>query len=288
MVADDFQGRLCPLIRGPVLHARQVSRRLHKREDEVRLIVVGHALQDLGDALQAHARVNVLGRERGEHPFRRPVGLHEDQVIKLDEPRVVARNVRPGHPALRVEIVVQFGAGAAGAGRPRRPEIVFRAAPLDTFGRDADDFRPQAGRLVVVLVYRHPDAVGRDAQPHGRKLPGHADGVLLEIVAERKVAQHLEEGVVPGRHTHVLDVVGANAFLGGRRPRVAAWGLAQEDGLELEHAGDGEQDSRVVWDERCRREAGVPLLLVETQESVPDFGTRERWGRAGRGYALCR
>ncbi len=40
-----------------------------------------------------------------------------------------------------------------------------------------------------------------------QQLPGESDGVLLEIVAEGKIAQHLEEGVVAARVADVVEIV---------------------------------------------------------------------------------
>jgi hypothetical protein len=52
----------------------------------------------------------------------------------------------------------------------------------------------------------------------GQELPGEADRLALEVVAEAEVAEHLEEGVMPGGVADVLQVVvlaaGAHAALG--------------------------------------------------------------------------
>jgi hypothetical protein len=83
------------------------------------------------------------------------------------------------------------------------------------------------------VVDAHAHVLARDAEvPRGRvagdELPGEADRVTLEIVAEREVAEHLEEGVVPGGVPHLLEVVvlaaGAHALLCGRRAPAAAGG----------------------------------------------------------------
>ena len=90
---------------------------------------------------------------------------------------------------------------------------------------------------------------------------------MLEVVAKAEVAQHLEERVVPRGDADVFDVVGADAALGGGGardgPAVGARGLAQEYGLELEHACDGQQHRRVLRDQGGGRELGVPLGFVK-------------------------
>jgi hypothetical protein len=94
---------------------------------------------------------------------------------------------------------------------------------------------------------------------------------FLEVVAEREVAQHLEEGVVPGGVADVLQVVvlaaGAHAFLRGDGPPVGARLGAGEHVLELHHAGVGEQQRRVVAGyQRARRHDLVAVLAEELEE----------------------
>ena len=59
-----------------------------------------------------------------------------------------------------------------------------------------------------------------EAEVLGQQLPGELDRAFLEVVAEREVAEHLEEGVVARGVADVVEVVvlaaGADAFLRGR------------------------------------------------------------------------
>ena len=109
-----------------------------------------------------------------------------------------------------------------------------------------------------------------------QQLPGVADGVALEVVAEAEVAQHLEEGVVARGVADVVQVVvlatGAYALLAGRGARIGALVEAQEHILELVHPGVGEQQRRVVArDHRRRGHDGVALGLEVLQEGGADF-----------------
>ena len=90
-----------------------------------------------------------------------------------------------------------------------------------------------------------------DRRSLGQQLPGERDRVGLEVVAEREVAQHLEERVVARGAADVLEVVvlaaGAHALLRRwSRARTVGLRLAGEDVLELVHPGVGEQQRRVV------------------------------------------
>src|SRR5699024_12700684 len=100
---------------------------------------------------------------------------------------------------------------------PRPPQ------PLDTFGAPADLVTPDGRGLVVVEVDRHPQPLGIEAAPTvldrcGDQFPGQRDRLLLEVVTEGEVAEHLEEGGVPRGPTDLFDVRGADALLdtGGR------------------------------------------------------------------------
>ena len=73
------------------------------------------------------------------------------------------------------------------------------------------------------VVHGVDQPLGIDGAGLGQQLVGEGDGVGLEVVAEREVAQHLEERVVARGAADVLEVVvlaaGAHALLraGGAR-----------------------------------------------------------------------
>ena len=97
-------------------------------------------------------------------------------------------------------------------------------------------------------------------EPHapGEELPGVRDRVLLEVVAEREVAQHLEEGVVARRVSHVLEVVvlapGAHALLRRRGPVVVALLAAQFKDV---FTGREKRDyNRATTSQKCVRAGG--------------------------------
>jgi hypothetical protein len=67
---------------------------------------------------------------------------------------------------------------------------------------------PDVPGLVVVLIDGGIQAVGLQAHPFGagEKFPGPGDGLVLEVIAEGEVAQHLEIGAVAVGLADVLDV----------------------------------------------------------------------------------
>ena len=127
--------------------------------------------------------------------------------------------------------------------------------------------------LVVALEDRDPDVLGLEPEVLERELPRELDGALLEVVAEREVAEHLEEGQVAGGEADLLDVRRAKAALAGREAVVRRLLQALEVGLERVHPRGGEQDRRVVGrgHERRRRQALVVARLEVLQEALADL-----------------
>ena len=108
------------------------------------------------------------------------------------------------------------------------------------------------------------------------QVPGELDRALLEVVAEREVAEHLEEGVVARRVADIVEVVvlaaRAHAFLRRDGARIGALFQAGEDVLELHHPGIGEHQGRVVArDERRRGHDLVAVLGKIVEEARPDI-----------------
>src|SRR5690606_32647894 len=127
--------------------------------------------------------------------------LHEDEVPDFQELAPVTtldellQTDRAPHLPLRPEIVVNLRAGTAGPRFSHLPEVVLVAQPEDPRWRYPRDLLPELRRLIVGVVDGNPQLLGRHPQLDGEELPGEANRVALEVVAEGEVPQHLEEGV---------------------------------------------------------------------------------------------
>src|SRR3546814_11090864 len=113
--------------------------------------------------------------------------------------------------------------------------------------------------------------------------PRPGNGVLLEVVAERPVAEHLEKGVVARGVADLVEVVvlaaGTQAALDVGRAHVAALLRAKEHVLELDHARVGEQQGRVVaGDQRRGRPDGGAAGGEELEEVPADAGSGQGTG----------
>ena len=139
---------------------------------------------------------------------------------------------------------------------------------------------PEA-ELLVAAEDRDPDVVEVEPEAvllRGREVERELDGLLLEVVAHREVAEHLEEGEMPERGADDLDVHRAERLLARRQPPARRLLLTAEVGLEGLHARRGEQNRRVVAarDERRRRHAKMAVPLEERQKPLPDLGSLHR------------
>ncbi len=168
--------------------------------------------------------------------------------------------------------------GSPVTSRQMRAGLVVRAHAQVGVAREHGDHQP----------------VRVDAVDPGQQLPGPRDGVLLEVVAEGEVAQHLEERVMPRRSCPPRRgrcACRRRARTSGPwwRARMARVSMAGEDVLELDHARVGEQQGGIVLrDQRGRMHPLVPTLGKEVEErgsdlcgfhgreAIPDRGARQR------------
>src|SRR5690606_32352284 len=202
------------------------------------LVDVVDTLEDGGHALQAHAGVDVLA---GQLPEDRvvllaaalaPLELHEHEVPHFEVAVLVGYGAAFS-AVFGAAVEVDLRAGSARSGHTHRPEVVGFAAPLDALLGQSYLLPPDGRGFVVVQVDGDPQAFRVEAEATvghrgGEQLPGERDGLLLEVVAEGEVAQHLEEGGVPGGLADFVDVNGAYTLLHAGGARVGRSPLAEE------------------------------------------------------------
>ena len=148
-----------------VFLAAQLFQRVENRTENVGLVIrdfgVGEiletfgALNDGGDALEAHAGVHVPGGQRRKGAVGIRIELDENEVPDFDATGIAFVHQAALGIASGREVDVQFGARAAGAGVAHHPEIVLLAAINDVDGGiepgGAEFFRPAIPRLLVAL-----------------------------------------------------------------------------------------------------------------------------------------
>ena len=229
--------------------------------EQVGVEVGGHVLHHRRDALEAGARIDRRLRERVTLAVGLLVELHEDEIPDLEELPLLAQRdelvhaggtLPPSPVPLPPNVDQNLGARSARPRVPHLPEVVLVAQAKDAAVRDAGDLTPEFARFIIGMVHGDIKAVGVDAEPLAARhpFPGVLDRFLLEVIAEREVAEHLEEGVVARGVTDLLEVVmlstRPDALLAGHRTRVIAAFQTLKHPLELHHAGVGEQQCGVV------------------------------------------
>ena len=125
------------------------------------------------------------------------------------------------------------------------------------------------------LKNRHVQPVLRDSEPLlvRHQLPCKPDRIALEVVAKRKVAQHLEERMMPSREAHVFEVIvlpaRAHALLRSGCPHVVPLLRAKKEVFELVHPRVGKQQRGIVGRHQRRRvHPAVLLRLKEVQKQL--------------------
>ena len=274
MVRDDAERRYGLLLRSGPERGRggidQVTEKIGL-EDAV------DALQDAGHALQPEAGVDRGTRQRLALLLRHLLELHEDEIPEFEEAiAVLLRAARRSAPDVLAAVDEDLRTGTAGPGVTHRPEIVRGRDADDAIVAEARDLLPEAGRLVVGVIDRDEQLVLLQPEIPGDQVPGELDRALLEVVAEREIAEHLEKGEMPRGVADIVEVVvlaaGAHAFLRGGGALIGPLLDAGEDVLELHHAGIGEHQRRVVArHQRRRRHDLVALGREVVQKCRPDL-----------------
>ena len=271
---------------------------------EIRMEIVRDALHDGGDALEPGAGIDRRLGQRHHRSILLTVELHEHEVPDLQETtgfgafdegvERVVRDVRVRPLTVRVfgkrpvgghvrEIDIDLSARTTRTGVGHLPEVVLRAEPVNPVVGHVGHIFPQLTRLVVLMEDGDAQMLTRNLQVLGDELPGEADRITLEVVTEREVTEHLEEGVMARRVPDLFEVVvlasGAHAFLRRGSSPISIGGLlhAEKDLFELDHPCVRKEQGGIIGrNERGARADGVAILLEVGQESGADFGRKHR------------
>ena len=273
VISDDLQRDVRLLVLA-VLDARDLGRVLDDRVEQIRLEVRLLVLHDGREALEAAARIDVLMGEILVGAVFLAVVLREDEVPDLEVAVAVAADSagRRAAAALFTEVDVDLGVWTART-RADLPEVVLHLD--DVVLREARLGLPDLDGLRVVRVDRDPELVLRQLDDFRQELPCPGNGLALEVIAEREVAEHLEERLMARRAADVLDITRADAALARRHARAGRLHLAREERLQRSHAGADQEERRVILrDQRETRQAQMAFLFrKELQISFAQFVT---------------
>ena len=258
----------------------ELDREVDERAQQVGVEDRVDVLLDRRQPLEPEAGVDVLRRQLAERPVLVEVVGGEDEVPVLEEAIGVVAGPIGGAAERLAAVDVELRGGPARALAARLPEVLRARQHHDPLLGDAallpDLDRLGVGaeaELLVAAEHGHPDRVRVEAEAVQRQLPGEVDRLLLEVVAEGEVAEHLEAGQMPGGAPDLLDVGRPEAALAGRQPRRRRRLAAEEVGLKRLHPGGREQHAGVVGggDQRRRGHAQVAALLEERHVGLADL-----------------
>ena len=206
--------------------------------------------------------------------------MHEHEIPDLDIAVAILFRSTWGTTRDTLTVIEEdLAARSARACITHRPEIVFRSESRETTGVDLHFLEPDIGGFVIVLEDSDPEALLGQSQRLCQELPGILNSLTLEVVTEAEIAEHLEERVMPGGITDILEIVVLStcphAALRRSRRGVIALFIAEEDVLELHHAGIGKQQCRVIArHERGTRDDLVAVLAKKVQERLAELVAR--------------
>ena len=204
MVGNDAMRCLLRSIR---LDTGEIRHGADQRPEQVDIVVVMRALHHRGDALEPHAGID-RGMRQAVTTTRGLLILHEHEVPDLDETVaiLIGRAGRPAEDVIAM-IVEDLRTGTAGTGIAHAPEIVRSRDTDDPGIRQAGNLLPQVEGVIILGEHRDREPLLRQAELLRHQRPGMLDRDILEVVAEREVAEHLEEGVVARGVADIVEVI---------------------------------------------------------------------------------
>src|SRR5271157_1260470 len=278
VIGDDAQGNI-GLVVGAVFDVGQIGGFLDECPEEGGIEDRDLTLQDSGKAFESGTGIDAGAGKRGQGALLVAVELHKDEVPQLDVAVAIAGKLAVGVAEIarrRALVVVDFRARTAGSGVAHGPEVVLLVEAENAVARDAHPVGPDLFRLVILAEDADVEFLLGDGEFLGDQLPRPGNGLLLEIIAEGEVAEHLEEGEVAGRAADLFEIVmlaaGADALLGRAGAVVVALLAAEKNVLELIHAGVGKQKREVVCrNQRRRADNAMVALSKEIEEPAPNL-----------------
>ena len=273
MVSDDTDGNIrlcCTVLIGDTADPAYLIENVLDRiniEDGIR------SLHDAGNAFQPHAGIDVLVGKIGIGAVALIVELGEYMVPKLNIPVTFAAGlaVRLAAAVFLAAVKIDFRAGAAGAGADF-PEVVFLAQTNDSLFGKTNVILPDVIGLIIIQIDGSPKPVDRQIQHFGQKFPAPGQRLLLEIVAERKVAHHFEKGTVTCCVADILQIRRTDAFLACGHAGCGRCLLPGEKWLQRRHTRiDDEQALIMIRNQRIAVRPIVTFGLIKAEKAFSNL-----------------
>ena len=260
MLGDNAQGYFTAA--AGVCRSGKAGKIINQGLEQVGIVKRARALKRRGQALQPGPCVNIFLLQKSQLAVGLPVELGKDKVPDLQVTVAVAAGsaVLIAAARFRTQVVVDFGAGAAGPSGTDLPKIIFFAQVDYPLRGDAHTLPPYVVGFIILLVDANPELFRRQAEQFSDKLPGPFNGFFLKIIAKREVAKHFEKSGMPAGIADPLNIGSAHAFLAGGNASMGRLSLAAEKRFQRSHARTDEEQRRiVVGDQRKTGHHQVPF-----------------------------
>jgi hypothetical protein len=114
-------------------------------------------------------------------------------------------------PGFRAEIEIDLGIGTVRSGWTNGTPPVVREPANALFGH-ADLVSPDRVGVVIVGMHGWVEPFGIESHHLGEEFPRPGQRLLLEVIADREIAEHEEKGAMT-QIAHFVDIHGAKALL---------------------------------------------------------------------------
>ena len=272
MVGDNTQGDILFLVL-VILDARYLHDVLHDVLDGVDLEEVVHALHDAGEALKTHTGIDIAALEASIVIVAVVIKLGENEVPELNISVAVASDSAGRRTAavLLAAVEIELRAGTAGACAVL-PEVILFAEANHMVGRNTELLCPDVIRLVIVLIDADIYFIRGHLEHLGAELPCPRGCLTLEVIAEREIAEHLEESAVARGDSDALNIGRSDALLAGCDAGSRRCQLACKIFLERCHAGVDEKQALIsLRHKRKARQTKMALALEKAQILLSEF-----------------
>ena len=172
---------------------------------------------------------------------------------------------------LLASVIIYFGTGTAGACAVL-PEVILLAEAEDPLCRNPDFLIPDVERLVVLQVNGRIQTILVQSHHLGQELPGPVNRLVLEVIAEGEIAQHLKEGAVTGGLSYIFNIACTDTFLTGGHSAAGRNLRAGEIRLQRSHTRVNQQKTVIIV--RYKRKTlhcQMSLALKKFQEHSSKF-----------------
>ena len=152
------------------------------------------------------------------------------------------------------------------------PEIIFFAESYHVIGSNADFLCPDIIGFIVFKINADINFILGHFHNFRAEFPCPAGCFVLEIIAEREVAEHFKESAVAGGDADSLDIGGTDALLACCDPCSRRGQLAREILFERSHTCIDKQKAFVALrNKRKARHSQVTLTLKKRKVFFSDL-----------------